>query len=297
MSITAIERGFQGDPTEISIPCLIPSKNLDDTRITNSKKFHKVLSSIRSVGVIEPLIVFPAGDEQYVLLDGHIRVLAAKKLGFPSLPCLVARDDESFTYNKRVNRLATIQEHMMIKKALSRGLSEERLAQALDVDVRSIKQKVKLLDGICEEAIGLLKDYEFSSRVTESLRLMKPTRQVEVVELMIAANQLTGSYCKAFLVATPDELLVEKRRTIIKSASSVESIIKLERELSNVARRYKMIEQTYGQDTLTLVLLRGYISKILDNEAVFRFVYKKHPDLLNELQALTKSENINDANS
>lgn len=196
-----------------------------------------------------------------------------------------------------MNRLATIQEHMMIKKALSRGLSEERLAQALDVDVRSIKQKVKLLDGICEEAIGLLKDYEFSSRVTESLRLMKPTRQVEVVELMIAANQLTGSYCKAFLVATPDELLVEKRRTIIKSASSVESIIKLERELSNVARRYKMIEQTYGQDTLTLVLLRGYISKILDNEAVFRFVYKKHPDLLNELQALTKSENINDANS
>ena len=32
--------------------------------------------------------------------------------------CLIADDDEAFTYNKRVNRLATIQEHYMIVKAI-----------------------------------------------------------------------------------------------------------------------------------------------------------------------------------
>lgn len=290
MTIASIEKGFQGDPIELAITSLIPSKNFDDTKITSSKKFMKVFASMRSVGVIEPLIVFPAGEGQHVLLDGHVRVLAAKKLGLLSLPCLLARDDESFTYNRRVNRLATIQEHVMIKKALQRGLSEEKLAQALDVDVRCIKRKVKLLDGICDEAVGLLKDYEFSFRVTELLRLMKPSRQVEVVELMIAANQLTASYCKAFLIATPQELLVDKRRAVSKPASSVESIMKLERELTNVSQRYKMIEQTYGQDTLTLVLLRGYISKLLDNEVVLRFIYKKYPDLLNELQAIARTE-------
>jgi hypothetical protein len=33
---------------------------------------------------------------------------------------LIADDDEAFTYNKRVNRLATIQEHYMIVKAIER---------------------------------------------------------------------------------------------------------------------------------------------------------------------------------
>lgn len=295
MTANSIDKGFQGDPIELPLAGLIPSKNFDDTKLIYSKKFLKVLSSMRSVGIIEPLIVFPAGDGKYVLLDGHIRTMAAKKLEMPTLPCLVSRDDESFTYNSRVNRLATIQEHIMIKKALQRGLSEERLAEALDVDVRYIKKKAKLLDGICDEAVGLLKDYEFSFRVTELLRMMKPTRQVEVVELMIAANQLTASYCKAFLIATPPELLVEKRKVAVKPTSSVESIMRLERELTNVSQRYKMIEQTYGQDTLTLVLLRGYISKILDNESVLRFIYKKYPDLLNELQAIARVELFADA--
>lgn len=290
-----VERGFEGNPVELSISELIPSKNLDDTRISGGKKFCKVLSSIRAVGVIEPLIVFPAGENKFVLLDGHIRLIAARQLELTSLPCLVAKDDESFTYNRRVNRLATIQEHLMVKKALQRGLSEERLAEALDVDVGSIHRKARLLDGICDEAVRLLKDYEFAYKVTETLRLMKPSRQVEVVELMIAANQISASYCKAFLMATAPDLLVDKKRPLFKTSSSADSIIRLERELSNVTQRYKMIEQSYGQDALTLVLLRGYINKLLDNEAIIRFIFKKHPELLGELQTLAKNENIGDA--
>lgn len=291
---TRVERGFEGSPVEVPVSQLMPSKNLDDVKISGTKKFSKVLSSIRSVGVIEPLIVFPAGENKFVLLDGHIRLMAARQLELSSLPCLVAKDDESFTYNRRVNRLATIQEHLMVKKALQRGLSEERLAEALDVDVGSIHRKARLLDGVCEDAVRLLKDYEFAYKVMEILRLMKPSRQVEVIELMIAANQITAAYCKAFLMATPPELLVDRKRPFAKTSTTADSIIRLERELSNVTQRYKMIEQSYGQDALTLVLLRGYMTKLLDNEAVFRFIFKKHPELLGELQTLAKNENAGD---
>jgi len=65
--------------------------------------------------------------------------------------CLVSTDDEAFTYNKRVNRIAIIQEHRMILKAVERGVPEERIAKALNVDVRSIVLKRRLLDGICAE--------------------------------------------------------------------------------------------------------------------------------------------------
>jgi RepB plasmid partitioning protein len=61
--------------------------------------------------------------------------------------CLIANDDEGFTYNKRVSRLATIQEHYMIVKAIERGVSEEKLARALNVDIKQIKTNRTLLDG------------------------------------------------------------------------------------------------------------------------------------------------------
>ena len=55
--------------------------------------------------------------------------------------CLISTEDEAFTYNKRINRLAIIQEHRMIIKAIERGVPEERIAKALNVDVASIKRK------------------------------------------------------------------------------------------------------------------------------------------------------------
>ena len=64
------------------------------------------------------------------LLDGHLRIQVLKDSGIQAVVCLVATDDEAYTYNKRVNRLAIIQEHRMILTALQKGVSEERLARA-----------------------------------------------------------------------------------------------------------------------------------------------------------------------
>jgi hypothetical protein len=58
-----------------------------------------------------------------MLVDGHLRHAALLDLGTREAPCLITDDDEAFTYNKRVNRLATIQEHYMIVKAIERGVS------------------------------------------------------------------------------------------------------------------------------------------------------------------------------
>jgi hypothetical protein len=44
-----------------------------------------------------------------MLVDGHLRHAALMDLGNSEAPCLIADDDEVFTYNKWVNRLATIQ--------------------------------------------------------------------------------------------------------------------------------------------------------------------------------------------
>jgi hypothetical protein len=44
----------------------------------------------------------------------------------------------------------------MILKAVERGVPEERIAKALNVDVHSIVRKRRLLEGICHEVAEIL---------------------------------------------------------------------------------------------------------------------------------------------
>ena len=63
----------------------------------------------------------------YFLLDGHLRIEALKELGIEEVECLIATDDDTYTYNKRVNRFPPIQEHRMIARAMDRGVAAELL--------------------------------------------------------------------------------------------------------------------------------------------------------------------------
>jgi ParB-like chromosome segregation protein Spo0J len=179
------------DPQGIAVPTqdILPLKQVRSS-IRSTLKYQQVLASVREVGIIEPLIVFPQKGEpgRYLLLDGHIRWEVLKQLGEPYARCLISTDDETFTYNKRVNRMATIQEHAMILKATRNGVSEERIAKVLKVDVASIRQKRDLLNGICKEAAEMLKNKRVSIGVFSFLRKMKPMRQIEVTELLMTTG-------------------------------------------------------------------------------------------------------------
>ena len=72
------------------------------------------------------------------------------------MECIISTDDESYTYNKRINRLAAIQEHRMIRRAIERGAPEEKIAEALGLEVASIHRRSRMLNGICREAIEIL---------------------------------------------------------------------------------------------------------------------------------------------
>jgi hypothetical protein len=168
-------------------------------------------------------------------------------------------------------------------------VSLDRLAKVLSVDVSHISKKVRLLDGICPEAQELLKDRQFSPELSRFLRQMKPTRQVECVELMLSANNVTTSYAEAMLVATPAEMLVEGKKPQRAAGVTQEQMAKMEREMANVQGQYKMVEESYGQDVLNLVLARGYLTRLLDNSAVARYLKQRQPDVLKEFECIVKA--------
>ncbi|UUZ46656.1 ParB N-terminal domain-containing protein [Massilia sp. B-10] len=278
--------GFVPEPLSLSFSSILPSRKAPDGLLT-SRKFKQIFASIESVGLIEPLSVGkPSRDKQYILLDGHSRLTALKQLGFEKAPCLVALDDESYTYNNRINRLSSIQEHVMIRRAVERGVTPERLAKALDVDISHILKKLNLLEGICPEAAELLRDQVFSANLGAMLRKLKPTRQVECVELMVSANNFTVVYAQALVAATPANMVIGETKTRRISGVSPDQMATMEREMGNLQDQFKLAEQSYGQDVLNLVLARGYLAKLMANDSVLRHLTKRHADVLSEFDVI-----------
>lgn len=291
--MTKVVLGFIPEPRQVALEDILPSRKAPEG-LPLSRKFKQILSSIEEVGLIEPLTVTPLSGTpgRYTLLDGHMRLLALKELQVSAAPCLEATDDESYTYNNRINRLSSVQEHFMIRRALERGVSPERLAKALNVDVSHVRKKMNLLDGICPEAAAQLEDRQFSAELSRVLRKMKPMRQVECVELMTSANNMSVPYAEALLAATPNEMLLEPKESRRLAGISKEQMARMEREMQNVQGQYRLVEQSYGQDVLLLVLARGYLGKLVGNQQVARFLRSRSPEILEQFQVLVSAASL-----
>ncbi|MGO4660216.1 plasmid partitioning protein RepB C-terminal domain-containing protein, partial [Ensifer sp. 2YAB10] len=104
--------------------------------------------------------------------------------------------------------------------------------------------------------------------------------------LMVAANSITVAYAEALLVATPAPRLIDGKKPARLTGVSQEQMAKMEREMSNLQEQYKLVEQTYGQDVLNLVLARGYLAKLLECEPVLKYLSQRQPDLVREFDAI-----------
>lgn len=282
------------DPRLLVVPLsdILPMRKLADA-LKNTVKYRRIAQSITEVGVIEPLVVVRSpGGGPYMLLDGHIRHAILRDLGETETRCLLADDDEAFTYNKRVNRLATIQEHYMIVRALDRGVSEEKLARALNVDVKSIKRRRSLLDGVSPDVVELLKDRPINPVTFDVLRKLKPMRQIEVAELMLSANNFTSAYAKALLAATRQVDLVRPDKPKRVGGMTPEQMARMEREMASLTQDFKALESSYGDDVLHLVIASGYLSRLVANAEVERYLRSRHPEILDEFRAIITAASL-----
>jgi hypothetical protein len=286
-----VEIGFEKTGVRLAMADIQPLR-LVPPAVKNTTKYARIVSSIREVGIIEPPVVAHDKAEagKFLLLDGHLRLEVLKDMGETTVECLVSTDDEAFTYNKRVNRLATIQEHKMILKAVEKGVPEERLAKALNIDVNTLRHKMHLLDGICPEAADILKDKHVSAKTFWLLRKMTAFRQIEAAELMLAMNKYTTGYVHALLAATPQSQLVETHKPKVVKGLTEEQMALMERESANLEREFKLAEQSYGTDHLDLVLAKGYLGKLLGNARIVRYLAQHHQDLLSEFQKMAELE-------
>lgn len=260
--------------------------------VRRTRKYSQIVASVREIGMVEPLVISQDRKTpgKYLVLDGHLRLEVLKELGEEDALCLVAADDEAYTYNNRINRLAIIQEHKMILRAIERGVSEDRLAAALNVKLDHIRRKRRLLDGICVDAAALLEDKHVSINTFDTLKKMGPERQVEVAQLMVAMNKFTISYAKTLLAGTPDTQLAPGRKRVKPRGVTDEQLELMQRESANLDREFRLIEESYGPDHLDLVLAKGYLGRLVGNSRIARYLDQQHKDILAELVQIIEQQ-------
>ena len=122
----------------------------------------------------------------------------------------------------------------MIVRAIERGVSEDKLAKALDLDVKAIRRRRTMLGGICPEVVDLLKDKSLNPTTFDVLRKMKPMRQIEAADLMSTAGNYTASYAKAILAATRQADLVKSEQPKKVGGLTPDQMARMEREMETV---------------------------------------------------------------
>ena len=139
MAINNSREGFGTKATDLSmIPVEIPLAKIKPSRFSlrpiNPATVENLAESIKAVGMLQPILVRPMGDDYEVVFGNH-RFEACKKLGLISIRCYVqnSSDEDAFVLAESENLqrhdfLDPIQEGRGFDLLLKRGYSEAEIA-------------------------------------------------------------------------------------------------------------------------------------------------------------------------
>lgn len=288
LTVQPLRAAFESQPVMLQLDALVSSRPLPNIA-TSTKKFLQILASISTVGLVEPVIVVRITDDEsrFRILDGRLRVEAIRRLGLRDVLCLIATDDEAYTYNKHISRLTSAQDARMIAKAIERGVARERIAQVLGIDIGTVKRRAGLLDGISREAASLLADKACPATTFNTLKRMKPLRQLQAVELMCGQGNFTSAFARAIVSATPPEQL-EHSPSKKSEDEALTQLGKLERELATLQAAVTQTDERYGIEHLHLTVSAAYVATLVNNEHVFHWLNERHPDFAAQFEAISK---------
>jgi hypothetical protein len=141
-----------------------------------------------------------------------------------------------------------------------------------------------MLNELNKEALDLLNGRPIVGRTLRILRWMSPARQVESAKLMLSTGDFSTSFVQALLLATePEDRLLRRGRPVF--GVSQEQKVKMQRELKSLLSEVGIMD-SYGADMLSLVIASRYISKLINNQAIEKYLSQSYPATLQEFQSI-----------
>ncbi len=268
---------------DIKVSQLVPLKkrHVDPER---SRGYRKILCSIRSVGLIEPLCVYEE-DGKYIILDGYLRYLACIQLGIEEVPCLIHDVKEAYTFNRMVNPLSGYQEMRMLRKALE-TLEESAVAEVFGLTTIRYRLSPTLLKRVHPDVAQALKEDLISRNAASEFTAVIPERQSAIVREMRRNKEYSLRFLRALILKTEPE---ERTPGTMKRgawANDTKKHKELTSALRDAERQHDFYTTLYRQYTTDLLKMVPYVRKIVTNAKLAAYLTQHHPALMEDFQAI-----------
>lgn len=179
------------DISSLTPPKWQPRKKFDE------EKLQQLAQSIKSSGIIEPLIVCPLENNKYEIVCGERRYRAAQIAGINSIPVVIKNLDQtqksflSLVENIQREDLSPIEEAYAYKKIIAEyNLTQEKLAEIVGKDRSVISNTLRILN-LPQQVINLIEDGLISAGHARSLASIDNLTLVEEIAQKIVQDKLT----------------------------------------------------------------------------------------------------------
>lgn len=177
----------------------------------------QLASSIKQYGVLQPLIVSPISNNQYIIIAGERRYRASKQAGLKNVPVIVRSSEELEQLE-----IALVENVQRVDlSALEQAISIERLHQQFNVSYKVVAQRlgkaettviniVRLLQ-LPEEAKQALRDHRISEGHARTILALKdkPDLQQKLLDNIIR-NGWSVRQAEQYVVGTKKNKKVAK---------------------------------------------------------------------------------------
>lgn len=181
-------------------------------------------ASLQANGLLQPIVVRPAGTNSYELIAGERRLRAATQLGWPDIPVVVRDIDDrtlltlALVENLQRSDLNAVEEAEGYQRLIDDfGLTQQRVAELVGKDRSTIANTIRVL------------------------------QLPESVQRMVRDGQLSLGHARALLTLEDDRAITAAAREAIDKGLSVRDIEARARQVRPDKRR--PVVKVPGQDT------------------------------------------------
>jgi len=236
-----------------------PRKTFDE------ESLEELTNSIKSRGIIQPIIARPSSENKYEIIAGERRWLAAQRAGLHEVPVVVVDADD--------------------KKALEFGIVENVQRHDLN-SIEEAEGYKRLIDEFSYDQEQVAKFIGKSrSHITNSLRLLTLSNYIAD---LIKTNKISAGHAKILVGLTNSDQIAKK---IIKKNLSVRQTENLVRLYKSPSKSIKALKdpniKKIENDLMEKIGLKTYISNKKNNKGNVSFEYRDL-DQLNHLIEIIK---------
>lgn len=247
-------------------------------RTITKREHDRIIASIKAVGLIEPLVIFPEGED-YVILDGVQCYRALVELGVDVVPCILGKQREAFTGNRMVNRVSPIQEHRMIEKSLGE-VDETAIAAALGISGLGHRLKKTLLKQLHPEVASAFDAGKINRACAKEFTHVKLPRQKEILQQMEALDDYSTTFVRTLVVKTPPPQRENRGRKSNPWDRRTQRKNDLLKKLADAEQKHDFYSQLYKQYTVDLLRLAIYARSLLTSARLREYLDQHFPEIV-----------------